>query len=355
MPSGLLSRKTGDVAFWGAALGASLLLMFVIFPTNQFGGDFVQFALFVAMNLMWMLVIGTAGIFSFATVAIVGGAAYVVTYLAGGSRAGYDIEGARSLNVILMLAIGVGVGALLGVIVALPGIRLRGVYFALFTFGLVELGRAIVVQQNTLGQNEGLYGATRFISPDDIGTDRARTVNFLVALAMIAFCLLVYRLVDGGRLGLLLRAARESEPVARATGVDINRARFAVFIISSAVLGMVGGFYSAFYGGVSPDIFSFDTLLLLLAMMVVGGLGSAKGTLVGTVFLFWIDRSLDDAEQPLWRFIIIGCFMLAVVLFARRGMAGIPGEIIAWAKQRRKGSDQPGAPAEPLAGATKAR
>ena len=124
----------------------------------------------------------------------------------------------------------------------------------------------------------------------------------------------MYRLVDSGRLGLLLRTARESEGVAKGLGVDVVRARFAVFIISSAVLGLIGGFYTGFYGGVSLTIFDFNTLLLLLAMIVVGGVGSAKGAIVGTALLLYIDRTYADLDNPAWRFVWIGIIMFGVTL-----------------------------------------
>ena len=111
------------------------------------------------MNLMWMLVIGTAGIYSFATVAVVGACAYLGAYISGGSQAGADIAGARSLNVVLMLLAAAAFGALLGAIIAAPTIRLRGVYFALFTIGIAEVLRAIVKQQEVFGRSEGLFGA----------------------------------------------------------------------------------------------------------------------------------------------------------------------------------------------------
>ena len=121
----------------------------------------------------------------------------------------------------------------------------------------------------------------------------------------------MYKLVDSGRLGLLLRTARESEGVAKGLGIDVVRARFAVFIISSAVLGLIGGFYTGFYGGVSLTIFDFNTLLLLLAMIVVGGIGSAKGAIIGTALLLYIDRTYADLDKPAWRFVWIGIIMFA--------------------------------------------
>ncbi|MCC6222576.1 MAG: branched-chain amino acid ABC transporter permease [Thermoleophilia bacterium] len=344
MRNALLSVKTAlDTAFYGGGLVLALLLFFVVYDNDVFGGHWVLFCLYASINLMWMLVIGTAGLYSFATIAVVGACAYLGALVSGGSIAGTDLEGARSLNVVLMVLAAAGFGALLGALIAAPTIRLRGVYFALFTIGLAEVGRAIVKQHEALGKNSGLFGGSRFLKSDQIATETGRTIHFFVGLALLVFCLLVYRAVEGGRLGLLLRTVRESENVARGIGVDVVRARFAVFIVSSAVLGLIGGFYTGFYGGVSLPIFDFNTLLLLLAMIVVGGLGSAKGAIVGTALLLFIDRTFADLETPAWRTVWIGIIMFAVTLGTTRGLVGIPSQVREYLARRRASREAGGA------------
>jgi len=331
----LTPKNATDTAFWGGCLAAALILFFLVYDNNNFAGHWNIFALYASINLMWMLVIGTAGIYSFATVAVVGACAYFGAYISGGSQAGSDVEAARSLNIVLMLLGAAAFGALIGAIIAAPTIRLRGVYFALFTIGLAEVARAIVKQHEVLGKSIGLFGGARFLKESQTSTEIGRNIEFFVGLALIVFCLLVYRLVDSGRLGLLLRTARESEGVAKGLGVDVVRARFAVFIISSAVLGLIGGFYTGFYGGASLTIFDFNTLLLLLAMIVVGGVGSAKGAIVGTALLLYIDRTYADLDNPAWRFVWIGIIMFGITLGTTRGVVGLPAQIRGYVQRRR--------------------
>jgi len=340
-------KNAADGGFWGGSLALAVILFFFVYDNAVFGGHFTIFALYASINLMWMLVIGTAGIYSFATVAVVGSCAYLAAFISGGSQAGQDLAGARSLNVVLMLLAAAAFGAFLGAIIAAPTIRLRGVYFALFTIGLAEVARALIKQQEFLGKHQGLSGASRFLKVDQVATETGRTIDFFIGLALISFCLVVYRLVDGGRLGLLLRTVRESEGVAKGIGVDIVRARFAVFIISSAVLGLIGGFYTGYYGGVSLTIFDFNTLLLLFAMIVVGGLGSAKGAIIGTALILYIDRTYADFSQPAWRYIWIGILMFAVTLGTTRGLVGVPAQIREWLQRyrARKASSELGPPA----------
>ncbi len=89
MRNALLSVKTAlDTAFYGGGLVLALLLFFVVYDNDVFGGHWVLFCLYASINLMWMLVIGTAGLYSFATIAVVGACAYLGALVSGGSIAG---------------------------------------------------------------------------------------------------------------------------------------------------------------------------------------------------------------------------------------------------------------------------
>ena len=347
MPEGVFPK---GFWFWPPILLVGLFLPFV-FASDYFVSVAVLFGLYASINLMWMLVIGTAGIYSFATLAIVGVSAYVVSYFGGASQAGYDLT-KPEWPIWLVLLVATAVGAVSGLVVAAPAIRLRGIYFALITIGLVELARTFVVQRTELGRALGLSGAKTFVPDDLLATEGARYISYYVAFTLVIVSLVVYWLVDGGRLGLLLRTARESEPVAHAFGVDVVRARLAVFLVSSAMLGLIGGAYVGFYGGISPQIFDFDTLLLLLGMMVVGGLGSAKGVLLGTALLLFIDQRFLEAGAS--RLIAIGFIMLLVTIFTKRGLVGIPGQLRAWMNEGDLGRKEtaPAAADEIPAGST---
>jgi branched-chain amino acid transport system permease protein len=330
---GRLLRQS-ELWFWLAlvVLGAVLPTFYV---DSYVYSVFVLFGMYGAINLMWSLVIGTAGLLSFATLAIVGVGAYSAAFL--------SIR--QQLTWPEMLALGAAVGALLGAVVALPTIRLRGVYFALLTFGLVELFQSYAASSSDLGQAYGLFGAQSFVPSRYIGGQTGAIIAYYAALGLLVFAFVVYIFVDRGRLGLLLRTARESEPVARAIGIDVVRARFAVFVISSAVLGLVGGFYAAYYQGVSPSIFDFGQLLLLFAMIVVGGTGTARGVLIGTALLLFIDQHFQYAGA--WRLIAIGVLMLVVVLTTDRGIDGIPAQLRVWLRTRRTRRSTPRRGPEP--------
>ena len=319
MPKGILPRGT---IFW------TVLLLIGLFLPLTFGGlgflsDLGLFTVYASANLMWTLVLGTAGIYSFATFAIAGASGYFAGYLSV----------AHGWPWPAMLVAGIVVGCLLGLAVAVPAVRLRGVYFALLTFGLASLFSSYVTVTDAVGGAQGLYGADSFIPQGELGTRVGALVGSYAGMLLLIVAVVVHRLVDDGRLGLLLRTARESEPFARAIGIDVVRARLAVLAISSAVLGLVGAFYVCFYRGISPAIFDFNTLLLLFAMIEVGGLGSRRGVLLGTAVLLFINQYYLQSGPA--RLIAIAFLMLLVTLFTRRGLVGIPDQFNEWLAERR--------------------
>jgi len=101
----------------------------------------------------------------------------------------------------------------------------------------------------------------------------------------------------------------------------------------------VGAFYVCFYRGISPAIFDFNTLLLLFAMIEVGGLGSRRGVLLGTAVLLFINQYYLQSGPA--RLIAIAFLMLLVTLFTRRGLVGIPDQLREWlaARRARRGRD----------------
>ena len=302
-----------------AALAVLPPLAGVALESSSLLGAASVFALYAAINLVWMLIIGTAGIFSLATLAVVGAAAYTGAYL--------SIE--YGLPWWGMVGVGAAVGLVFGVVIAIPAMRLEGFYYALLTMGLVEMCRVSVVQSRALGSaTGGLFGADGYL-PDSLDETPALVLGYWCCLLVMVLALVLYRAVNGQRLGRLLRAAPEKhEAFAEACGIDYRRARIQVFLISSCALGAIGGFYAAHFKGASPSLFGIDNLLLLLAMIVIGGLGTAEGAVVGTLLVVAIDKLLIDLG-PI-RLVLIGALMLSTVLFTRNGLFGIRAQFRAW-------------------------
>lgn len=303
-----------------------LVLIAVIPPqigNNSFVLSATSFAMYAAINIIWMLQIGTAGIFSLASLATVGVGAYGSSYLS--VHFGFPWWA--------MWLSGPVFGLVFGLVIAIPAIRLEGFYYALLTVGITELCRAYVTQDQALGSANGLLGTDSFVPPGM--SDRGGLVlGYYLAFLLLLGALALYRVINGQRLGRLLRAAPEKhEAFAEALGVDYRTTRIQVFLISSAALGGVGAFYATVLHGATPSLFTMDQLLLLLAMVVVGGIGTPEGAVVGTLIVVLFDKVFIGLGPV--RLILIAGIMLGTVLFLRGGLFGIRAQYLAWLGKRR--------------------
>jgi branched-chain amino acid transport system permease protein len=198
--------------------------------------------------------------------------------------------------------------------------------------------RSYITQSESLGGqfNGALFGADRIVSEEAMQTQSGQTISYLISFFVLLISLAIFRLVSGGRIGILLRTAqssKEDESFAAAIGIDFQRARLFVFLIASAALGFVGAFYATNQGGASLSLFSLDQMLLLLAMIVIGGLGKAEGAVVGTVIVVFLNQWFTSWGP--WRIVLVGFLMLASVLYTRNGLFGLRQQLIE-IRERRK-------------------
>lgn len=333
---GLYNRKTLRAekkildrrpVYWAMALLALAIAPF-LFPAgmeNTLLTAGTTFGIFAAINVCWTLIIGTASIFSLASYAVVGVAAFITSWLSI----------SHGLDWWMLPPLGMAIGLVFGGLIALPAMRLDGFYYALLTLGLNELCRVYFTTSKDFGSaSGGLYGASTYIDPD-WAPEVQSLVGYYGAFALLIAALFLFRFTNGKRLGRILRMAPEKrEAFAAATGVDYKRARITIFLLTSVALGFIGGFYAAQYRGVAFSIFGFDTVLLGLAMLTIGGIGKAEGAVAGTLIVVVLDKVLI-AWGPI-RHILIGLLMLGVVLFLNNGLYGMKRQFYAW-RDKKKG------------------
>lgn len=279
----------------------------------------VVFAVFAAINVIWTLIIGAAGILSFATMATVG--------LAGYAAAAANVY--LGLPWPLMFLVGIAVGLVTGGLLALPSTRIDGLYYALLTIGLAEICRVSISQIRALAPaNSSINNVGSFIPQDWYLQRPGLLLGYVTALGLLLLALLMFRLVNSERLGLQLQAAREDEEFSEAVGIDYRRARMIVFLLASGALGFIGAYYAMLYRSISLSVFSLDQMLLMFAMIVIGGMGRAEGAVIGTAIVVVIDRALIDLG-PL-RIILIAGVMVAVTLTTHRGLADARQQFRDW-------------------------
>lgn len=300
---------------WGAvgfALVVGLLLPWVL-ARLSFGNYvlhlFILFFIWSVVAQSWNLIMGYAGIYSFAQIALlaVGGWTTGVLTTALGWNPWVSV---------LLSPVGATLAALL---VGLPTLRLRGVYVVLLTLAFHELLRTYTINGPRVisGGGYGLTTVPRFDFGDVVGPNRMIFVYY-VALAMFAVATYAIWKVIRSPLGVAVTALRDSEMYAVSRGVDQFRIRLFLFGFSAFFTGLAGGVMTHYLGSISTAIFDFGQLINLLAMIVIGGWASFEGPIVGAALLIGLDEWLRDIGD--FRTLVLGLTLAFIAVFAPRGL-----------------------------------
>lgn len=267
----------------------------------------------VASN--WDLSLGYAGVFNFGHVAFFG----IGVYATGLS--------AKLLGIDPWVAMALGglAASLAGAVVALPVLRLKGIYVILVTFAFSQLVLQFVLSQSDL--TGGTQGLVRIPTISAFGYNFLRDYRFgyyYVALALLVASTMFLRLLVGSNFGMSLRALRDNEDYALARGIPTGLQRLKVLIASAFFTGVAGGFYAVYLRVASPEVFGFSTVSLALSMVLVGGIATIYGPIAAAIILTLVTESLAHlAGMNESRFMLVAALMLAVLLFLPKGLASL--------------------------------
>lgn len=281
-------------------LALALLLPLIAAPYWIHVGALAWYYALLAAS--WALLAGYAGQFSFAHCAFAALGGYASAL--GVAKLGLPLPAAILLAVLLALV----VGALMGWLV----LRLSGPYLALFTLAISEIFRLILVaeEQITRGslglQVGGLY---------ENGTD---TDYYYTGLGLLLLALLAMRGLLASRIGLFLRAIREDEDAARASGVNTTLCKILIFVVTSGIAAIAGAYYGHFIGILTPSIVIIPEMGLVIAMAVIGGIESLSGAVIGAVVVYLLSEMLRGEGE--WRFVLLGLALILIQRFAQNGL-----------------------------------
>ena len=210
-------------------------------------------------------------------------------------------------------ALGIAAGVALSAVAALPvgavlG-RVRGIYVAIASVNLVAAFQIVA------GGLPGVTGGALGLSNLPIAST---TTSLTVTLAAVV---VFFWLLSRSRAGRAIRLQRSDPLLAQASGVNTAFTTSALFVLSAALGGLAGGLQAFWYGFVNPEFYGFQSLLLVLAMVVVGGAGSWLGPLAGAAFFTIVPEWLRAAG--VFTNVVVGGILLAVVIFAPEGIAGV--------------------------------
>jgi branched-chain amino acid transport system permease protein len=214
--------------------------------------------------------------------------------------------------------VGMGLAAGLGVLAALPAFRLNTWYFAFITLAFALVFEKMIVEWRWL--TKGFAGVVGVPPPFAFGYEFGpRPLYYTVALVTIVAFVIVRNIIDS-RFGRIFVAVRDVEPAALAVGASPQRTKLVAFVISAALAGIAGAFFAVQKTVVTPDDFTADFSIFFLLTIVLGGLGTLWGPVIGALVFFLIPELL--AGMASWRMLIYGVILLGLMLFAPHGLYG---------------------------------
>lgn len=287
----------------------------VVLTSQYWVGVLTLALIWMILNQSWNLVLGYSGVWNFGQLAIYAVGGYVAALVSLHTGLPWPLA---------LLAGGLG-SALVSLVLAVPSLRLRGIYVSLLTFGFAEVVRLLVIADKS-GVTGGTFGLSGF---DGYGLasmapqSRARVI-YWIALAGVLLTLATVTVVVRSPLGTGLVALRDNPSLAAARGIGPMTYQLVSFGISGFFAGLAGGLYAFTYGVVSPSLMGLGPMTLLVTMLVIGGLGTLSGPLLGTVLLTLVQAQLQ--QWPEARLILLGVGLLLIVVLMPRGVVPLAAE-----------------------------
>ena len=256
------------------------------------------------------LILGYGGMISFGHAAYLGIGAYAVGVLAH-----HDIT-----NGYLQWALAIGASALVALVIGAISIRTSGIYFIMITLAFTQMLYYLGISIEEYGGDDGMSLSAKSEFPGLIDLNDPVAFYYLVLALLLLFLYLGQRLVNS-RFGVVIRAAKSNEARTRAIGLSPYPYRLAAFVIAGAVCGLAGALLVNQTAYLTPEFMNWTRSGELMFMVIMGGLATTPGPVLGAFALLLLEDLLSGLTEH-WQ-IILGPILVLVVLFARRGLAGL--------------------------------
>jgi branched-chain amino acid transport system permease protein len=308
---------------------AAAVVTAVLFPFTQGGSGYwirvaASIGVFAAAAIGLNIVVGLAGLLDLGYIAFFGVGAYVGALFAGAARSTIDVH----LPFLVVVLLGACVSALFGVLIGAPTLRLRGDYLAIVTLGFGEIFR--IVANNFDGLTRGpngisgipdlVAGPIHFGETHELaGVTLPGFANYyFIELILLAAVILAFVRLNDSRIGRAWIAIREDETAAAAMGVNTVRMKLLAFAMGAFLAGAAGTVNAHVTTQVSPDSYTFLESILLLAAVVLGGMGTVPGALLGSSALFIIPEKLRSFQDK--RLLMFGMALVLMMRFRPEGI-----------------------------------
>ena len=321
LPSKLRELAVSNRARWTFILVGIMLVCAVSLATGPFtNGVLTDVVVFAIAGVSLTVLIGYAGQISLGHFALVGVGAFAFGNL-------YDHT---AIPFPLVFPLVIAIGMVVALAIGLPALRIRGPYLAVVTLAFALACSQWIFTSGLFAR--GTTGVTA--TPQDYGwldlTSNSNRPLFFLAFALFLVCAWVAHNFKSSRTGRGFFSLRENEKAAATFGIDLTRYRLLAFMLSGGMAALAGSVFAlrAGTGGVAAVDFPTETSLLLVAMVIIGGLGSILGSALGAFLLFGLRPLLGEAfGDPTWAQYVVsfgaGLALLLVITRARGGLAGL--------------------------------
>lgn len=293
-----------------AIISACILLALPFVVSNTYIMHvLITSGLYIGLSLSLNLVSGYAGQLSMGHAAFYGIGAYTTALLM------------LNLNMSFWLTLiaSIVVSGLAGLILGLPTSRLKGDYLTIVTLGFGEIVRLVLV--NEIDITRGPMGLPGIPAPSIFGVelDSKMAFYYLVLLFVVIVTVFLSRLTTSG-FGIAMMTVKEDEIAAQSIGIYPMKYKLLAFTLSAMIAGVTGSIYATYVSFISPDTFLFNDSATILAMVVLGGIGSLPGSVIGAVILTVIPELLRSFSE--YRMMLYGILLVVMMNFRPTGIYG---------------------------------
>lgn len=310
-----LSDKQKKQTRRGLTIGGVVLLLLLPLILGTYLTEVVDnVGLFILMGLGLNIVVGFAGLLDLGYVAFFAIGAYVVGILTSSGHLGI-----ANMSFWLALPIAVAVAVMAGMTLGMPVLRMRGDYLAIVTLGFGEIIRVLATSDLLKNYIGGAQGVLQIAKPEIFGLVMVQPQHFYyLILAGVGLAILVSSRLRDARLGRQWMALREDEDVAEAMGIHLVSTKLLAFGIGAGFSGLAGAIFAARLGSIFPHSFNLLISINVLSLIIVGGIGSLPGVVVGALALVGLPELLREFAE--YRMLLYGMLLIAMMIKRPEGL-----------------------------------
>jgi branched-chain amino acid transport system permease protein len=302
---------------WGSLFLVAALLLYLPNLLGPFLSEVAtNVGLYILMGLGLNIVVGFAGLLDLGYVAFFAIGAYVMGVL---TTTGGELTTSFEWTFWQALPVAVGASVLAGIILGVPVLHIRGDYLAIVTLGFGEIIRILALSDMLkphIGGSQGIVQVSR-AKIGSIVFSNPQNLYYMILIACLLGAFVALRLKDsrGGRAWM---AMREDEDVAQAMGIDLVKTKLMAFAVGAAFSGLSGAIFASKLGTIYPHSFNLLISINALALIIVGGMGSIPGVIVGALALVGLPELLREFDE--FRLLVYGGVLVAMMLYRPEGL-----------------------------------